>query len=336
MGYNNQSILKTSKNMPKLKSILLTIFAISTATTHAQFTDVINSNRPGESMSAFSVGKTIIQAEAGVYGILEDHKLTNNETKGLGMEVALRYGAFLEQLEFIGNIQFQADRYTTPLGVENRSGIKKFTLGAKYLVYDPYKNYEEKINLYSWKANHRFKWRQFIPAVGVYAGANFGASNIYGYGDEPSLSPKLMVITQNQFGKSVFVTNIIADKIGSDFSSLAIIATLTRSLSEKWSAFIEFQGYDGDYYSDIVARGGAAYLVHENLQIDASISKNVKDTPSIFYGGVGVSWRFDANYNDVLNRIPKKEEEKSKDKKKDKKEKENKKRLDEVGGEPKE
>jgi len=320
--------------MLKLKSILLTFFAISCVSTYAQFTDVINSNRPGESMSGFSVGKTVFQAEAGVYGIMEDHNLTNNETKGVGLELALRYGAFLEQLEFIGNFQYQGDRYTTPLGVENRNGLKRMILGAKYLIYDPYKNYEEKVNIYSWKANHRFKWRQFIPSISVYAGANLNFSDTYAYPDEPSFSPKVMLITQNQFGKSVFVTNIFMDKVSTDYSSMGIIATLTRGLSPKWSAFIEFQGYDGDYYSDIVGRGGAAYLIQENIQIDASLSTNMKDTPSIFYGGVGISWRFDANYNDVLNRVPKKEEDKEKDKKKDKKEKEKKKRLDEVGGEP--
>lgn len=333
MGYYIKFLIKTSTKMLKLKSILLTFFAITCVSTYAQFTDVINSNRPGESMSGFSVGKTVFQAEAGMYGILEDHNITNNETKGVGLELALRYGAFLEQLEFIGNFQYQGDRYTTPLGVENRNGLKRVTLGAKYLIYDPYKNYEEKVNIYSWKANHRFKWRQFIPALSVYAGANIKGSDIYNYPDESSISPKLMVITQNQFGKSVFVMNIIGDKLGTDYSSYALIATLTRGLSPKWSAFLEFQGYDGDYYSDAIGRGGAAYLIQENIQIDASISKNIKDTPSIFYGGVGISWRFDANYSDVLNRVPKKEEEKSKDKKKDKKEKENKKRLDEVGGE---
>ena len=33
---------------------------------NAQYTDVINSNRPGESMSAFSVGKTVFQSEFGI------------------------------------------------------------------------------------------------------------------------------------------------------------------------------------------------------------------------------------------------------------------------------
>ena len=31
----------------------------------AQYTDVINSNRPGETMSAYAVGKSVIQAEIG-------------------------------------------------------------------------------------------------------------------------------------------------------------------------------------------------------------------------------------------------------------------------------
>ena len=47
-------------------------------------------------------------------------------------------------------------------------------LGLKYLIYDPYKNPERnKPNLLSWRANHKFQWRNLIPAVSVYAGATF-------------------------------------------------------------------------------------------------------------------------------------------------------------------
>lgn len=319
--------------MSKLKSLSLLFFAFSTSAIYAQFTDDINSNRPGESMSGFSVGKTVFQAEAGIYGIAEDHSILNTDSKGFGLDLVLRYGAFLEQLEFIVNLQYQADQYNTPLGSENRSALKKMTIGAKYLIYDPFKNYEEKVNIYSWKANHRFKWRQFIPAVGVYAGANINFSNNpYTFPTDPKISPKLMVITQNHFGsRYVFVMNIIADKISSDFPSYGGIATLTYGINPDWSAFIEGQAYQSDYYSDGIARIGAAYLLRPNLQLDASISKNVKDTPSIFYGGIGVSWRFDGSYKDILIDIPGKDD--SKDKKKDKKKKDDKKRIDEVGGE---
>ena len=70
-----------------------------------------------------------------------------------------------------------------------------------------------------------------------------------------------------------------------------------------------------DYYADAILRGGTAYLIKENIQIDGSITSNFKNTPSIFYGSIGVSWRFDANYNPVLVKL---DINKGKDKKKKK------------------
>ena len=77
---------------------------------------------------------------------------------------------------------------------------------------------------------------------------------------------------------------------------------------------------------------GAAYLIAENLQVDASIGANIKNNPSYMMAGLGVSWRFDDNYKEVFLRMPgdDKKDKKGKDKK-DKKKKN--KRIDEVGGE---
>ena len=119
--------------------------------------------------------------------------------------------------------------------------------------------------------------------------------------------------------------NFIADKVGTDFSSYGYVITMTKGFNEKWSGFLENQGFKSDYYSDSILRGGAAYLIKENIQIDASISGNFKDTPSIFYGGVGLSWRFDKNYKPVMIKSGKESKE---DKKKEKEK--NKKRKDEV------
>ena len=35
------------------------------------------------------------------------------------------------------------------------------------------------------------------------------------------------------------------------------------------------------------------------MQLDASVSTNFKGTPSVLYGGLGVSWRYDGNYKEV-------------------------------------
>ena len=334
MGYLiNFKLLK----MTKIKSLLPLLSLFITINSYCQFTDVINSNRPGESMAAFSVGKTVIQAEMGVYGVKEKHKLLNYDVKGMGSNLDLRYGAFFEQLEFILNLQYQYENYSSVLTDVTNGGLKKTIIGAKFLLYDPMKNYEKKPNFYSWKANHRFSYRQFIPAVGVYAGLNINLSNsIFSrpiIPNDPKISPKVMLLTQNQFGKFVFITNIILDKFGDKKQSIDYVVTLTRGFNSRWSGFLENQGFNGDYYSDGIFRGGAAYLVKQNIQIDASIGTNYKNTPSILIGGIGLSWRFDKNYNEVMLRIPKEKKGKEKEKsKKDKKKEKEKKRVDNIDG----
>ncbi|MFY7811679.1 MAG: transporter [Flavobacterium sp.] len=265
----------------------------------AQHTDIINSNRPGESQGAFAVGKTVLQVEAGLVGAMEEHKLLRYESVGGGMDLAVRYGAFKEQLELIGSMQYFIDQYDTSLGNYNRYGIRKMELGAKYLIYDPYKNFEEKKNIHSWAANQKFNWKKLIPAVSVYAGASFEFDPFNQF-NEPIISPKATLITQNQLGRAVLVTNFYVDKIGTEFMNYGYIVTGTYALNRYWSAFLENRGYIGDYYSDGIIRGGLAKLLNDNLQIDASISHNIKNTPKIAYASIGLSWRYDGNYQNII------------------------------------
>ncbi|VXB68538.1 conserved exported hypothetical protein [Flavobacterium sp. 9R] len=298
--------------LPFKKIVLIALF-LSPFAHYGQFTDQINSNRPGETMSAYGVGKHVIQLETGVYGIQSNHSLLNYDVNGFGLDATIRWGAFLERLEVIADIQYQNDQLKTDLSTTNRANFKQTNLGAKYLIYDPFKNYEKKVNFYSWKANQRFNWRQFLPAVSLFAGANFVfEGNPYAFTLESSISPKVMLITQNHFGDGrwVFVTNIIADYIGTDYPTYGYVITLTRGFSKKWSGFIENQGYKSDFYSDAIVRGGAAYLLNNNFQIDASISTNFKDTPTLLYGGFGVSWRYDGFYKNGIARMKKEDKKK--------------------------
>ncbi|TDE28870.1 transporter [Flavobacterium ranwuense] len=299
--------------MFKIKILLIAAISMIPSIHYGQHTDQINSNRPGETMSAYSVGKSVIQIETGVYGIKQNHSLLNYDANGFGIDATLRWGLFMEKLELIADIQYQNEKYTTLFNSTNRADFKQTVLGAKYLIYDPFKNYEKKVNIYSWKANRAFSWRQLIPAVSVFAGANFTmADNPYSFSPESSISPKIMLITQNHLGdgKWVFVTNIIADYVTTDYPSYGYVLTLTRGFNDKWSGFVENQGFKSDFYSDAIVRGGAAYLLNKDMQIDASISTSLKDTPSALYGGIGFSWRYDANYQEVRINIDNKDSDK--------------------------
>ena len=316
----------------KLKQAFLIAFGFLFHISLAQHTDVINSNRPSESMSAFAVGKTVIQLESGLNYLKEKHSLLDYKATGPVLDFTLRYGFLKEQLEFITDLSYQNDKYVVGENSTKRSGLRTTTMGFKYLIYDPFKNVEEKVNLYSWKANHKFNWKQFIPAFSAYVGMNLNFSNAYNLKADKVgvISPKVMIISQNIFGNSYVLTaNVFMDKISTPRASLGYIITMTKGLNDKWSVFFENKGLRGDFYADGIFTGGAAFLMSKNMQIDASISKNYKNTPSIIYGGFGISWRSDTNYKDVMIRA--KKEDKKKDKsKKDKDKDKKKKRLDEV------
>ncbi len=292
--------------MYKIKTLVVVAFFMIPMIHYGQHTDEINSNRPGETMSAFAVGKSVIQVETGIYGIKENHGILQYDANGFGIDMTLRWGLFMEKLELIADLQYQYEVFNPAIIYPDKSAFKQTVLGAKYLIYDPFKNYEKKINVFSWKANHSFNWHQLIPAVSVFAGANITlANNPYYFSPDAAISPKVVLIAQNHLGDGswVFVTNIIADYIGTDFPSYGYGITLTKGFNRKWSGFIENQGYMSDFYSDAIVRGGAAYLIHKDMQIDASISTSLKDTPSILYGGIGFSWRYDANYKEVRMKI---------------------------------
>ncbi|MBL7885730.1 MAG: transporter [Flavobacterium sp.] len=318
-------------NFKKNPCILLILASISS---FGQHTDVINSNRPSESQSAFAVGKNVIQVESGLNYINDKHNLLEYHSKGFFIDFTARYGFIKEQMEAIAEISYQMDKYQLEDDEPfKRTGMRSMNMGLKYLFYDPYKNVKEEVNLYSWKANHKFKWSQFKPAISAYAGANLNFSNPFYLRDEkPSyISPKVMLITQNVFGKGlVLITNTFMDKITTDYRQFGYIITLTKGLNDNWSVYFENKGIKSDYYSDGIFSAGGAFLMNKNFQVDFTISKNFKDTPSLFYGGFGLSWRSDTNYKEVKIKV---EKEKSKmDKKVEKEAKKNskKKRVDEI------
>ena len=98
--------------MKFIKRHLPILFLAITSVGYSQYTDVINSNRPGASQSAFAVGPNVIQLETGPYIIKEEHTPLNYEVSGFGIDFAVRYGLLLEELELIVNGTYQNDTFT--------------------------------------------------------------------------------------------------------------------------------------------------------------------------------------------------------------------------------
>ena len=78
----------------------------------SQYTDVINSNRPGLSVSAYAVGKNVIQLETGLLYEQSDHSLLNTQSNLWGADISLRYGLLIESLEINYEGTFQNKKTT--------------------------------------------------------------------------------------------------------------------------------------------------------------------------------------------------------------------------------
>ncbi|WP_055412863.1 transporter [Nonlabens sp. YIK11] len=272
-----------------------------------QYTETINTNNPGQSQGAFAVGVNVIQVEGSAFYRSEEHSLLNYERDITGLAFQLRYGLLWEELEisYFGTFENVNETINQGFGTqENKfSNFSRSTLGAKYLILDPLKKWgERKVNLYSYHDNRRLKWRDLVPAISVFAGANIDLAdpNSLLPPDNENFSPRAELITQNNFGRWVFVGNFIADRIGTDFPAYGGIFTLTHSINNKWAAFGEFQTIISDFYSDDIARAGGAYLINDHWQLDASAAVNFKDTPSLFQINLGMSYRIDRHQDPVI------------------------------------
>lgn len=270
---------------------------------YAQYTDLINTNRPGHSQGAYSVGRDVFQLELGFGYGKEKHDLLNTETTGIFTEYAIRIGVISEELEFSLTGAFQQhDIEYMDFGYSNK--VRDFTtntIGAKYLLYDPYiERVKKGPNLYSWRKSNRFQVEDLIPAIALYAGLNIdGQDNPFIYEDKLTLSPKFVLATQNNWlGGWVFVTNFIVDRISTDYPSYQYLLTLTKTMRSGTSMFVENHGIFGDFYADQLLRLGVAQLINANLHVDASVQVNFKDTPTKTYARIGLAYRLDKHNDD--------------------------------------
>ena len=209
----------------------------------SQYTEIINSNRPGSSHGAFAVGVNVFQLETGISGhTLEHNNLNNSKIDGLNFNYLFRYGFLNEKLEVFldGNIITRniidsnyVNNYSTDI---KETIIGKQTLGFKYLFFDPFKNKKwHSQSVYSWNANRKIRLVDFIPAISAIAGSSFNFDNRIQYDDlffkvkqplhpdllndnimriktfnypEQTISPFIGIATQHHFkGRWVVVNN---------------------------------------------------------------------------------------------------------------------------------
>lgn len=284
-----------------MKRVLLVIIVlIGFQHLNAQYTEIINSRRPGFAESPYSVGSNVYQLEAGLF-----YKDSNNESNlarinTFGGELFFRASPLLEKLELNLNIASQTDEVKNPIGDNyNIGGVSDLHFGAKYLIYQ--QEYTDKSKeIRSWKKRTSFDKKRLIPSVAIYGGIN---SDFIGedYKAE-STTFKGAVLLQNDFtDRLVVLTNLIIDEIGDESIAYAYIISMTYAINMNWSFFIENIGkYEESFSPEYQLGAGVAYLISPDLQVDASIRTNLFENYSYIFASTGVSWRLDLHKDALM------------------------------------
>ena len=121
----------------KLKLSFL-LFLLGFYSTYSQYTEVINSNKPGFSESPYSVGSGVYQFESNLF--LKDNSIepTFSVPQSFGFDLIFRTSFFSEKLEFNTQITYQRDKVAFKnifISDYFSSGLSRVTIGAKYLLF---------------------------------------------------------------------------------------------------------------------------------------------------------------------------------------------------------
>ena len=278
---------------PFLKPFFL-FFLLVTNSLQAQYTDVINSNKPGFSESPYSVGTGVYQFESNFFLKNTSIEPTFTRPQSFGVDLLFRTSFFLEKLELNTQLTYQRDKVAFKNIFTSHyftSGLSKFTIGAKYLLFEP--TYTDKTKeVRSWKRRNAFDKKRFIPSVAIYLGMNTDFVNEIHKTE--SITPKVGILLQHNLTREFnIISNVYYDKIGTDFSEISYIVTATQNFGKRWSGFLEHQGVFQKYQNNVNFGTGLAYLFSENFQINASTRYLLEGKSSGFFGGLGISYRID-------------------------------------------
>ncbi len=284
--------------MTKIIGPLFLLICVSTL--RAQYTDVINANRPGFTENAYGVGKDVFQVEDGltfIYGYPDSNQVYTSFQNLL----YLRHGFFSERLEV--NLQFQYNYrhlQTKNLSSVSSSAFEPLGIGAKYLIYDhTIKSKSHEIR--SWKKRTSFNWSKLIPSVAIKTNYLLTPTNT-----EPDGFAAGLLLHNQMSTYWNIVTNVSYVGIDSKNPQIEALISSTYGINDQWSSYLESRNLFSDLQKTYEIGLGFAYLINKDLQIDASVRGGLVNSEPTAGISTGISWRLDRHKDQFVAVKPEK------------------------------
>ncbi|MGY5351178.1 hypothetical protein ACXGQW_01180 [Wenyingzhuangia sp. IMCC45533] len=260
-----------------------------TSLSNAQYTNVINASKPGNTETPYAVGTNVFQFENKAY--VENNEQNRTTTKSFGNEFNFRYGFWKEQLEASLVHEFRSSE----IGGINDTGTEVLAVGLKYMVFD-YRPKETVEMTRSWKKRHSFLTNGLIPTVAVSAHFNTPLTNS-SFGNSGS-SFSTAIITQNHVSKKLRVNNQFEYKfIGSDLPEFVYSLSGSYVLFRRFNPYTEFKLHqlspsNADSFKYYSVGTGIPFLINRNLAVAANFNYNFGELRGSEFG-IHATYRID-------------------------------------------
>lgn len=248
------------------KSIFLIIAIAFSYALSAQYGENIRSDRPGQSLSPFTLGSKTIQIQSGYnYGENENNII---QSSFANYNNVIRLG-ILENLDVNATLNYSKSESSIGDQTFDLKGFDNIAIGARYSILEG---------------------EGYIPTLGFESRFSLPIES-QDYNNE-ELGITNILITQHAISEKFAVTSnwIWINRDSENTFNYTLNSAYT--LDDNWSVFFEFFGNLNDEFSTNYDFG-FAYLTGSNFQLDIGFGRlTTEDNPQMFVDA-GLSWRID-------------------------------------------
>ena len=239
----------------------------------AQFGESIRTGRPGTAIGAFTVGRTVLQVQAGI-NIGRTNLASGQKTNDYRNLLVMRYG-IRERIEISGAVAYSSNQpasseYPEPA----KSGVSAAQIGVRF-------------NLRNGKGSG--------PNIGLQSRLKLNTLS-KDYEQKELANVTVLALTQKLGKKLGLIANTGISWSGNGDNPLAIYAIkFNIPFNRRTAMFIENFGTLKE--GDLTCRfdTGLGYLINNNLKLDARFGYGKNEGIEDYFGEVGFSWRLVGN-----------------------------------------
>lgn len=280
-----------------MNRILLSIFCfiLFTTTNHAQYTSIINANRPGDTETPYSVGRGVFQVENSVLFNNINNQNINSEASAFSNDINIQYGFWSERLQVSLKHRFTSSDGTLNGIPNNILGTENLSIGLKYLLYE-HINKESPELKKSWKRRYGFKYNGLIPSIGIAAYVNTPFS--HSKYNRNTTSASASIITQNSINRKLRINNQFDLKyIGEEDQEFVYAISSSYVVARRFNPYFQFRYHNLKEFDFFNLGIGTPFLVNRNLAVGIHYNTTLGNDISGHEIGLNLSFRIDNHYD---------------------------------------